>query len=253
MISNILSERAEAAAARYERLLASYQVLYSRALSGGVFEYVGRIAETVAEAERKARIFLEEEKDWIAKDLYEIASEAQGRVQRKLTQKDAEELTDAALEHLKLTQSFLTDELVAQLQRDIATLRRELQKATLDVRMMARANGISESEAAWRYRMDHDDLVLFHFLDRRSRKMPSRSFIRTIWRMSLLSAYNETVLFTLVDHGIDRAGVVRFEDGVEKQVDVISLSGDAPGYAAVRDTYFHPNANAYLDLEAVDV
>lgn len=255
MIPNKLSQIAEDAAVRHEQMTDMFQVLFSRAMSGSKFSHAGTVSAVVAEAVSIAMRYLQDEQDRIARALEKIAVEAQGRVRAQLSSIDADELSDAALAHLELTQSYLADEIAAQTKRDIATLRLELQRATLEVSMIARTRQVTDREALWIYRMNHPETLDFHFRDRAARRTPSRAFARTVWRSALLSAYNEIVAMTIVEHGLDRAVVLKFEDGVEKLVDEISLSGDEEllDYAAAAATYFHPNANTYLDVEANDV
>lgn len=255
MIPNVLTEISEEAAGRYESLTDLFQALFSRALSSPKFGYAGQIVEIVTEAHKIANQYYKDEHRHMAERLLEVAIEAHRRVRDKLSSIDAEDLSEAALEHLKLTHSYLADEIGAQIQRDIATLRLGLQRAALEVTMIARTRQMSERDALWIWRMNHSETLNFHFPDRAARRTPSRTFTRTIWRASLLSIFNETTAMTLADHGVESAAVLKFEDGVEKLVDVISLSGaeDAMDYAAAVSTYFHPNANTYLNAEPDDV
>jgi hypothetical protein len=95
---------------------------------------------------------------------------------------------------------------------------------------------------------DRQELQL-QFVDRRGRRTPTRTFVRSVYRHALLSIHNEVTLHALADHGVEHAAVMKLEDGVEKQIDRISIQD----YAAVRDRLFHPNSNSFLDVEIDDV
>jgi hypothetical protein len=255
MIPNKLSKIADQAGSRYNNLTLAWQALYGLQISSPNFGHAGQSDRMIKEAYAIAQDYLDLEADVIARDLKEIAVEAHQTLHEKIASIASDNLEDAALAHLSETESYLRDEIIAQIHRDIALLRVSLQRAMLEVRTIARAGRLSERKALIEYRIGNTDMLDFVFMDRRSRRTPSRTFIRALWRQTALAVYNEVVLLTLSDHGIERAAIMHLEEGIMVQVDAISLdgSGDLPGYGEVRNTYFHPNANAYLDLENVYV
>jgi hypothetical protein len=95
----------------------------------------------------------------------------------------------------------------------------------------------------------------FFFHDKASRKWESKLFVRSVYRQTLLSVYNEIVLYTLADHGIDRAEVEHHSPDAQHDGMVIALSSstELPTYSEIRETVFHPNANAWLKMEGADV
>jgi len=255
MIPHRLSLEADAAAARYDMLTSTWQTLYNRALASDRFGYADQAPALAHEAYAIAGTYFETEKDHIASLLEEIATDAHQSVRDKISSRSADELSDDALTHLAATQSYISDEISAQLHRDIALMRQSLQRAVLDVSMMTRTRRIQQRAALIEYRVLNGETLEFTFTDRRARRTPSKTFIRALWRQTLLSVHNEAVLMELADHGIERAAVLHLEDGFVKRKDVISLSGldDLPTYGEIRGTVFHPNSNAWLDLETDDV
>lgn len=88
----------------------------------------------------------------------------------------------------------------------------------------------------------------FYFVDRINRRWPSQKYIRSIWRHHLLTAYNETYLFTLAEYGETTARVVHLDPNhrVHGLVLAIADEGNLLRYEDVRDEIFHPNADAIV-------
>ncbi|MGV1754835.1 hypothetical protein [Agrobacterium sp. CG674] len=248
MIPYTLSHYADQAAERYRHLTDAWQHLYSRALSSPDFGTGGQIQAVVAEAYQIAQSYLDSEGDAIASQLHEIAVEAQGLAKRKIADSDDDLLAIDAQTHLSESQRYIRDEIVAQINRDIANIRQTLQRAVLDVSMLARTRRLNTRAAVVTWRMTTDEAVNFAFTDRRSHRTPSAKFIRGLWRQTMLSVHNETTLMTIADHGLNQAAVLKLEEGVEIHVDTIWLDGQGTSYSDIRVGLFHPNSNAYLGV-----
>lgn len=251
MIPDQLSLKADAAGQRYKALTDAWQVLYGRALSSPDFGSAGQSQAIVAEAYSIAQSYLDTEMDRIHSDLYEIAVEAQGLASREIAHTDEELLAVAAQTHLSETRIYIRDEIVAQINRDIANLRQTLQRAVLDVAMIARTRRLKERAAVIAWRLAHDETLEFNFTDRRARRTPSSKFIRNLWRQTLLSVFNETTLLTIADYGGKTAAVLKVVEGAVQKVETISLNGDGLAYSDIRLELFHPNSNAYLGVDHV--
>lgn len=256
MIAHELSRLANTAAARYEKLTTLWRALYERALS----RYEGSPADTIEwlgrEAYNEAHAFLEDEQGVIIDTLEKVAGSARERILTQLVSIDTEELNEQALAHLSATQVYLYDEILAQIRRDVAHVRQEFQRAILEITMLTRTRGLSVRAAIIEWRMTNPDSLNFAFRDRKFRNVDSAIYIRSLWRLTLLSTYNEVVMLTLADHGVPRAGVMRLdENNSVRQVEVITLDGQGvyETYADIRGRFFHPNANAWLDVEVTDV
>lgn len=249
MIPHKLSLAADQASQRYDNLTRLWQGLFIRMITHPDFGAARLTGELVEAAYADAQTYLDTERAAIDRELTEIAVEAHRELRAKITSNDAENLSDAALEHLSDTREYILDEIIAQIHRDIAFMRNAMQRMGLEIRTIARARRITERRALVEYRLTHSDMLDFVFQDRRGRRTPSRSFIRLLWRQTALAVFNEVVMLTLSDHSIDRAAVMHLEEGVAVQVDTLVIGGDGPTYSELRNTYFHPNANAWLDLE----
>lgn len=255
MILGRLNLEAEQARRRYDNLTTTWNALYGRALSSSEFGQAGQSQQLAGEAWDIASIYFDREMEEAKRVFEEIASDAHQRVRTQIASVDADELSVAALEHLGETQSYLASEIISQTHRDIALLRRTLQNTVLTVSALTRTRGIPQRQALIEHRMGNPERLEFHFADRRARRTPAKSFVAAVWRQAGLSIHNEITLLTIADHGIDRAAVIRLEGEAEVQHEIISLSGEGglPAYLDIRNTYFHPNANAYLGLELTDV
>lgn len=246
-----LTEEAEAGAARYSLVTEAWRGLFASAIAGSDFGSPSASTRVIEEAYAIASDFLTEERRRIADACKEIAVEARQRALSAISSIDAEMLTDAALEHLSETQRYMSDELVAQVHRDIALLRSTLQRVSLEVAIASRSRGISKTTALMEYRIGNAADLQFVFHDRQSRKWSSKKFVRAVWRHTLLAVYNESILMTAADHGLTRVRVEHENADAESHGMIIALGSNSefPTYSEIRNEVFHPNANAVLAVE----
>ncbi|WLR90997.1 hypothetical protein [Shinella zoogloeoides] len=255
MIQNRLNQEADQAAARYGLLVDGWQGLFGRALNAIDFGTASHAAHFISEALEMAQTYMRQEAVAFDDVFEEIASEAHQTTLDQIASNDANELTERVTDHLRTAQQYAADELLAQINRDLALMRRALQRVALEVYAASRSRGISQRQALIEYRIGNVAELDFAFHDRTNRKWSSRKFVRTLWRHSLLSVYNEVVMLTLADHGLRRARVVHLDPNAESHDTLIafSSSADLPTYSEIRDTIFHPNANAILAMEGSSV
>lgn len=255
MIQHRLTQEADQAAARYGLLADSWQAHFHRALNDRNFGTSTHAAHFIAEALDMAQTYLRQEVVAFDDVFEEIASDAHQTTLDEIASNDADALTERVTDHLRAAQQYAADELLAQINRDVALMRRALQRVSLEVYAAARSRGISERQALIEYRIGNNAELDFAFHDRTNRKWSSRKFVRTLWRHSLLSVYNEVVMLTLADHGLRRARVVHLDPNAESHDSLIafSSSSELPTYSEIRDTIFHPNSNAILAMEGSHV
>lgn len=248
MIAKRLTQLAEVSAMRYAGLCQLWQGVFDRALTDKNFGYADHPSNVARECYVLAETFLTDEREHIDRMLEEIASDAHQTTLSQIASADSDGLEDAALDHLAQTAHYLADELIAQIHRDIAMVRQAIQRIQLEVYTAARAKRISERQALIEYSISNRETLQFMFHDRYARKWSSKKFVRALWRHTLLAAYNETVMLTLADHGIETAAVVSDQSD---HAATISLTGalNMMSYADSRAEYFHPNSNAYLSME----
>ncbi|SCW95645.1 hypothetical protein [Ancylobacter rudongensis] len=250
MIANRLSEEAERAAERYALVTKEWQRLYDEALGADDFGSAALTARIMAAAYQVSLRHIADEDAHIEGALSAIAQSARETTLSQIASIEASDLSDDALEHLAQSQSYLINEIAAQMQRDLATLRQKLQAAALAVRASVRTRRMNERMAMLDYRMSSFGKLEFTFYDRRSYRWISRKFVRTVWRHTLLAAYNEMVLMTAADHGHAEIAVVTESEGVLQTQGQVSLRDDALGYAAACEHFFHPNSTCFLSMEA---
>lgn len=255
MIAKILTTTAETCAMRYAALCSTWQSAFDHALNDKHFGYADHPGNVAKGCYVQAEAFLADEREHIDRIIEEIASDAHQKTLQQLSSEDSAELPAAALDHLAVTAAYLADELIAQIHRDIAMVRQAVQRAQLDVYTNARARRIPERQSLIEYRISNSDHLNFMFHDRHARKWSSKKFVRGLWRHTLLSVYNETVMIALADHGLERAGVYDTDQGHQIQIASITLTGatDLDGYADVRSDYFHPNSSNFLGMETHSV
>lgn len=251
MICNHLSELAGTAGARYALFTDGLRAIYHRALTSQQLSD----AEPVRQATDLGLMFLRDEAERIAEEIDDVAEKARTATFDEIASANRNELSDEALEHLRVSSNYLYDELLAQVSRDITTLRRSIQRVGLEVSLSARSAGKSRRTALIEYMVGNKADIGFFFHDKASRKWESKTFVRSVWRHTLLAAYNEIVLFTLAEHGIERAAVEHHSPDAQHDGMVIALSSstELPTYSEIRETVFHPNANAWLKMEGANV
>ncbi|MER9176318.1 hypothetical protein NKH72_22320 [Mesorhizobium sp. M0955] len=255
MILDQLTGYADSAAVRYGMLTDSWRTLFQNALNSSRFGSPAQANDIVREAYQIAESFLDDERANADRVTTSVAIEALQTTLAEIESVDALKLSDAALQHLQATQSYIVDELIAQIHRDIALLRQTLQRAVLEVSVSSKSRGISIRTALIEYMIGNRAELDFVFHDRHARKWASKKFVRGMWRHTLLAVYNEVVMLTLADHGLARARVVHQDPSAQAHNMIIAMSSNAnlPTYSEIRNEIFHPNANAVLAREEVNV
>jgi hypothetical protein len=242
------SAEAEAAAQRYGLLVEAWRGLYNQALDAPDFGTQRQIEAIVAQAYEIARTFRNSEEDHIALVSTQIAERARRETLDALASTDTRELTDAASEHLGDAESYLLHEIAIQVERDIAFLKQSLRRTYLQVALAARSRDLPTRTALLQYRIGNATELHFFFHDRGNQKWPSRKFIRGVWRHHLLSLWNEVVLLTLSDHGLEEADIAHANPGSHVHGMRIAMASNSkwPTYAEIRNEVFHPNSDALV-------
>lgn len=248
IVTQFISGEADLAADRYGAMIDSFRGMYARSLDQSHFGTPRQIAALVTEAYAIAGAYLDAEAEFIASSIETVALEAQRVTLDELSAASSETLSEAVSDHADESSAYLSRELAIQIERDIAQLQHALRKMILQVGMSARAQQIPPRTALMQYRLAPINDLAFVFHDRGANKWPSRRFVRAVWRQRLLATYNETVLLTLADHGVNDAEVSHTDskapvNGLE--VSIIAGS-ELPTYAEIQSTVFHPNSEAIL-------
>ena len=250
MITQTISAAADSAANRYGMLVEAWRAAYSRALDQSHFGTPKQLRQILEQAYTVAGHFLDAERQDIADVSAKIALEAQTVTLAQLHAASASQLADAVSEHVSASNAYLEREVTIQIERDIAFLQMSVRRTYLNVSMSARAQNLEPRSALMQYRIGNASELNFFFHDRRNQKWPSRKFIRAVWRQHLLSIYNETVLLTLIEHGLDTALIEHADKKAPPHGMTISVNSDSelPTYAEIKDDLFHPNSDAFLTM-----
>lgn len=243
---------AEVASARYGLLVEGWRSLYAAALDQPTFGTQKQMDQVSAQAYGIARSYLAAEERSVEKVTSQYALNAQQSVQIDVQREASSELADAASEHLSANNEYLMHEISVQIERDIAFLKQSLRQAYLSVTMAARAGRIPVRTALAQYRIGNAAELHFFFHDRRNQRWPSTKFIRAVWRQNLIAIYNETVLLTLADHGLDTAQITHSDPKSPHHGTIISMDSNSalPTYAELKPVVFHPNSEAILGIAA---
>jgi hypothetical protein len=247
-ITQLISNDADAASQRYGLLVEGWRSIYSAALDQSHFGSEKQLRSIVAQAYRLAHTYLDDETARIEEVSNAVALEAQGVTLQQLSNKHVLELADAVSEHVNANNEYLLREISVQIERDIAFLQKSVRSTYLHVAIAARANRIPLRTALMQYRIGNASELAFFFHDRRNQRWPSRKFIRSVWRQHLLATYNEAVLLTLSDHGVDVAQIDHSDPKSDNHGMIISVASNStlPTYAEIKDVIFHPNSEAVL-------
>jgi hypothetical protein len=248
IITQLMSEMADAAAQRYGMLIDGWKILYMRALDDPRFGAPVQLSEIVTDAYAMGRRYLATERAEIVDAMSDIASEAHTATETELSIEQSDELPEAISNHADEFIAHLLSALSIQIERDIATLKKTLQQTILGVTLAASAQRLPLRTALIQHRIAANTDIKFGFTDRRSAIWPARRYIRTVWRHDLIALYNDVVLMTLADAGVDTAHV-RHADTTSAlhglEISIVDNT-DLPTLADIRDEAFHPNAEAIL-------
>lgn len=248
MLLNLISEKAHLASGRYGFFLSSLQAIYGLAISNPDLGSAGHRAKVLKEARDAAAIFLNAEVNYIEEDVDAVFREAHQTTIADLDSADRQNVPVLAGEQLSAIVNYLYEEVSAQVSRDISMLKSRIQTAILEISVSARARNSTTRQSQMQYRLMNSGDIRFLFRDRSGRNWSSEKFYRQLWRHTLLTAYNETVIILLADHGLTLAKVFHVDPKADVSGLMISLvSGSLYSiYSEIRDAVFHPNANAYL-------
>jgi hypothetical protein len=245
-IQHRFNQDADAAANRYGNLIEALRGVYLSAFSESTFGSPRSLDLIAQEANSIVTAHLRYERDIAAASFDRIVWEALSQTQRDLAVPVARMTSEALSELSSATLDYLMNEIRVQSARDVSTLVEAARRAALQISLAMRAHGMSRRSATIDYQFGSS--LEFYFRDRRNYRIMSRKFIRSVWRQSLLSLYNETVLLTLADYGEATAQVEHLDAKAPIDGMIVAMSAGAahPIYDEVRAEVFHPNSDAVL-------
>lgn len=244
-----LALQAELAGRRYLSMVEAWRGVFSRAIASSDFgsaKAAGRVGEELYDI---ARTFIAAEQVLLESARDEIAL---GARRDALRDASAAASADAAVERtrelLGAPLAHALREIAVQIERDIALVLKKLRAAALEVDLAARAQRIAFQAALIQFRARGGGELRFYHHDRAAKRWPSQKFIRSVVRGALLDTYNQAVMATLAELGLDQAVIDHPDPNHAFDGAVISLlpGADLPTYEDVREEAFHPNSEAVL-------
>ena len=194
MIADDLDAAASRAAGRYDLLLNGILGAYHYAFQNADVLTPMASRRLEAQAHAMGQTHLDGETQAAAVATLQIAQQARVTTLGELGAETDDTLSEALRDQLDAAQTFLTSEIGAQIDRDVAFVKRSLRNAGLQVLLAANAQGISPRAAMIQYRAKNGDDPKFAFRDRTYRALASQTLAAGAWRHHLLGAYNDTVL-----------------------------------------------------------
>lgn len=243
MIVNEISALAEKAADRYLNVIFGFRGAYSKAISQQDPTTAKVLSEFSANLYDIARTYLNSEEDVINSVTAEIALlSASDALSAVGATESANDIVDALSAYLNAFKDYIRSEIAVQLERDIAAVRKKLRSIGLQAEILSGSTGISRKAAIIQLKLTDSGEFRFYFTDRQNRKWPSQKYVRTIWRQHLLSVYNEVYLYVLSKYGRKTAMVKHMDANSKSHMVTFNIVE----YEAIKDEYFHPNANAVV-------
>jgi hypothetical protein len=245
MIGLMLTQYAEGAASRYATLLHAFTGSWSHASQQNDPLMPRTRTNLARNAFQIADTYLAIEQESVAEVTREIALNAVSDALKDIElDNDTPELSDRVSEHVNATIKHAVEEITLQVNRDILNLLKKLQAWALDVDMIQFKHQLSRRDALVRKRIQGDGPE-FYFRDRAGRKLKAEKFVRQTWRQHLLLVYVETYLFTIMEHGFERATLKHPDlkhQFAGREFDI------ATEYPQMRNDLFHPNTNLFVEV-----
>ena len=244
MNSNRLSSAAQRAGLRYKVFLTGLESLFIEfSLSPNPGSSSVKVRAT-ARGYELANSYLAEEIFVIKAAVTQESEDAVQVTLRSLDISDTETDSDV-VEHTDAIAVELEGALRVQLERDIAAMCSELRHTALRAQLTASAGGITRKSALAAMRSASPT---FQFTDRVGKRWASEKYIRTVWRLALVMAWNETAMLTMAERGVVQATIEHSDESFTERGTVISLADSTTSvmWDQVRDDVFHPNTSAWL-------
>ena len=148
MIVHEFAELSERAGGRYLLLVDAWRGLYARALAAVEFGTPKGLADIERQGYQAARTYLVGERELIQTVTREITVRASRDAAASLGARDvAGALSERASELLAASQQHLEREITVQIERDVAFLKRAMQRAAIEIEMLVMRRGVARRAA----------------------------------------------------------------------------------------------------------
>lgn len=194
--------------------------------------------------------------DEIADDIFEtLTGRALERAQSDLGLSDAKQIEGALSDALSDAQSasttYLSGEIVSQINRDANQVLKSYRNSALRVLTLADSRGISRDDAAMTVMMDEMGMNRkVWFMDSLGRRLSSRKYIRRLWRMVLRDHWVQVYVTALQAYGERRAYL--WHPDVQHRSHGMILDLDEADFGLEDyESIMHPNARVLPIAERV--
>jgi hypothetical protein len=242
-----LNRLADAAAARYQTLLAGFEGTLAGALGGRDWRSQrakGLLRRAIYET---ANVWLDTERGLLIDALDETAEFAVRAVDEAAGVK-IEPLSAGILAHVTALAQELEHGLRLQIERDSIAVMAALRDAALRSALKGRGVRPRAGRSLGSVGEETPHSVVFTHSDRAGRRWVSTKYVRTAWRQALVHAGAEAALLRMSEIGLDLAVVTHPDAGHEGTGRRVALVEGAKGepWSLLRDEVFHPNTHAAL-------
>jgi hypothetical protein len=242
-----LDNVANAAASRYDALLASLEVLFQNAMSQKDWRSAKVRNELRLMAYEAASRWIGVEVDIVRHQLDLVAEVAAAMVDEAVGTRPSA-LSEVSKEHVEAIAASLEHALRLQIERDSASLSGALRDAALRDVLRGRGAGQRSGRTRGARRQEVTPGVEFTVPDRAGRRWSSTKMARTLWRQALVITGAETALVRMSEIGLSMAVVTHPDHTHEASGRRVALTETAAGepWATIREEVFHPNTHAQL-------
>jgi hypothetical protein len=247
----MINEIAYEAQDRYAQLVKGWRDIFLAELLGGDFSS----ASARRNLAKSAWVFAygayqENERELVRKLLSTITENAQGEMKAFLSDEQQLTLRSALTEHLKASVAYLRIELETLVRLDIITLKQRYMERVIDIERRASLRAITKRQALIEVELSRPQIGR---RDSAGRLFSSDIVARNAWRLAMIGIRNEVVLQAATILGHRSVAILKQEPTGVKTLGFVSLDGLNTGmdYDEARKQFFHPNSNAYLEIDHV--
>ena len=247
----MINEIAYAAQSRYATLIDGWRSIFTAELMSSDFSASATRARVGRRAWAMAfDLYYKGERKLIAEEISRVSETAQGALLSVLTDTQRKTVKDALIQHQNASVAYLNVEIEMLVRLDVVTLKQRLMESVIDIERRSRLRGIPKQQALIEIEMTRPQIGR---RDSAGRLFSSDIVARNAWRLTLLGIQNEIVLQVATALGARRVKIMKPDRAGPVLQGHVSLDGltDGLDFETARRQFFHPNSNAYLEIENV--
>lgn len=252
MIGDTFSEMASQSVARYSAFLDFLRAQSDLAVRRDPTSETVR-NETISVMRERARAFISLEQAHLNEDVMTIARRAHDQAVTDL-ELSPRVIDDRFANFIFQMVLYTTQQLAAQVERDVVTVSRYLALAAQRIDMKVRSGRHTQTSALASVMLEDRTAQTFRFVDRMGRNYKATKHIRDTYRLHLLNTYNEVYMDVMAEYGVDELEVYHPDPNYKWAGTLLSITGegDETLFYDVRDAIFHPGSDAVLSIPKDD-